>query len=206
MFPKLNGSVGFVQAGLHETSRLLAGWRRTHAWFVSQPDKLDIRTVNGSLHDGMAGLLPLRTPRTRELLWACSNEDWTAYFDNGTSSDALTAIGGLCAQTRLKGVVLTLGASVDPSRKGVQMVLYEGAQTVRYVVLTWEGRWKFMTYGQPLPFEDVDRYATRAKKDRFTEEMLRSYSESLGIRAWNDDFYSDNGVLLSDLRATASAR
>lgn len=80
------------------------------------------------------------------------------------------------------------------------MILYEGKAMVRYVVLTWEGRWQFLTYGEPLPFEDVDRYSRRIKRERFTEEMLRHYAESLGIPAWDADFYGDHGVLLRDTR------
>lgn len=68
------------------------------------------------------------------------------------------------------------------------------------------GPWEFGQFGEPLPFEDVERYQARRVRDRFTMEMLRDYLQELGIRAFDEDFYlppeHNRAVLLkrTDLR------
>lgn len=43
------------------------------------------------------------------------------------------------------------------------------------------GRWVFETAGEALPFERVEHYSKRRKRDRFTCELLREYLASLGV-------------------------
>ena len=37
------------------------------------------------------------------------------------------------------------------------------------------GRWAFSESGERYPFEQIERYAERRRRDRFTREMLRTY-------------------------------
>jgi hypothetical protein len=52
----------------------------------------------------------------------------------------------------------------------------------------------FETRGDPLPFEQVERYKARLKKDRFTFDMLQDYSKALGLRPFDEDFYMPAGT------------
>ena len=68
------------------------------------------------------------------------------------------------------------------------------------------GPWEFGQFGEPLPFEETERYQARRVRDRFTMEMLRDYLQALGIRAFEADYYlppEDNTAVLlerTDLR------
>lgn len=45
------------------------------------------------------------------------------------------------------------------------------------------GRWVFDQFGEPFPFEKVERYQERRVRDRFTFEMLKEYLPE-GAPAW----------------------
>jgi hypothetical protein len=45
-------------------------------------------------------------------------------------------------------------------------------------------------------FEQTDRYLARKIRDRFTSETLAAYAAELGLRPFDEDFYSDRGVLI----------
>lgn len=50
------------------------------------------------------------------------------------------------------------------------------------------GRWIFEESGERFPFEQIERYDERRKRDRFTREMLRDYLKTFSIEAFSDDF------------------
>ena len=51
------------------------------------------------------------------------------------------------------------------------------------------GRWIFETSGEPYDFEQIERYAAKRKRDRFTHEMLAEYLAHFGISAFDESFY-----------------
>jgi len=55
------------------------------------------------------------------------------------------------------------------------------------------GKWSFDTFGEALPFEEVESYQAKRVKDRFTPEMLDRYLKSLGIHAFDEAFYDSPG-------------
>jgi hypothetical protein len=59
-----------------------------------------------------------------------------------------------------------------------------------------EGRWSFHTSGQPLDFEETDRYLLRNRGERLTTEMLRRYADALGIPIGEDEVLTGNGLYL----------
>jgi hypothetical protein len=62
------------------------------------------------------------------------------------------------------------------------------------------GRWSFTENGTPLPFERLDRYESRYKKDRFTLEMMNEYLLELGINAFLEEFYLPSGTKATIIR------
>ncbi len=196
---------GYFRMPLADCAARLERWRRTHAWFAEKPDGLVVRPVPGSFEEGQQRLLPKTGNRQRELLWECA-DGWTAYLDSRFTSDAITAVGGLCSVAGGTGVVV--GRRPAMTGKGMSLVfaLFDGPETVRSIALTWEGGWGFHTFGEPLPFEETDRYLERRKANRFTEEMLERYCRELGIRPWDPDFYGSQGVLFTDLLSAKGSR
>lgn len=58
------------------------------------------------------------------------------------------------------------------------------------------GRWRFDEFGEPFGFEQVDRYAARRKRDRFTSEMLEQYLLALGVPPLEADSLRGPNVLV----------
>jgi hypothetical protein len=57
-------------------------------------------------------------------------------------------------------------------------------------------RWHFEQHGDPLPEEDVERYAARRKRDRLNEAGLMELLERLGVHPWREDTYNFRKKLL----------
>lgn len=51
-------------------------------------------------------------------------------------------------------------------------------------------RWLFHQSGEPLPEEDVTKYAARLKKDRLNEGLMVELLGRLGASPWDETFYS----------------
>ena len=61
------------------------------------------------------------------------------------------------------------------------MAYYAGGEARRYVgLLRDEAQWEFTQSGEPLPFENLDRYARRSPSDRLDRELLLYYVKCLG--------------------------
>ena len=50
----------------------------------------------------------------------------------------------------------------------------------RMVRVMWDDRWDFYEEGEPMPFEQTERYAERLKRKRLTNEMVLDYAKALG--------------------------
>jgi len=53
-----------------------------------------------------------------------------------------------------------------------------------------DGRWTFVEVGEPLPEEDIPRYAARKKRERLDESSMQAMLERLGARPWSSEFYA----------------
>lgn len=136
---------------------------------------------------------------------------WTAYFDNllhGT--DAISAIGHLSRELRCHGLAITsvphtIGRS--DSRRGrpgaVQFTLFGPLPThflnyVRAIEVVYDDRWIFGTSGTEQPFEEIEAYKSRRKRDRFTSEMLDRYCKALGVDVFNPDAYGPDSFFIEN--------
>ncbi|MFB6720066.1 hypothetical protein ACFCV3_07910 [Kribbella sp. NPDC056345] len=192
--------MGFFKVNVAVAAEALERWRRSHAWFAKWQPGLAVEHLEGELSSGIGRLLPFGPERDRELLWDCGDGQWTAYFDDMPASDAVTAVSGLCRQAGFEGVVLTDGVSEFDHGRDLQFVVHKGAETVRAIGSLWEGRRTFETYGEPLPFEETERYTRRLKRERLTSDMLERYCAHLGLFPYDPSFYGQAGYLLSDVR------
>jgi hypothetical protein len=76
---------------------------------------------------------------------------------------------------------------------GGLFTLDEGITTKRIIMLSDQDKWEFDEYGEPLPFEDIEKYKEKYARNRFTPEMLQKYLLHYGIDYFNDDFYMPPG-------------
>lgn len=63
----------------------------------------------------------------------------------------------------------------------------------RYVHVMQNPRWEFWESGEPLPFEQTERYKERIKKKRLTNEMLLDYLLALDWDLRSPDFWKSDG-------------
>lgn len=67
----------------------------------------------------------------------------------------------------------------------------------RLVRVMQDPRWDFFELGEPLPFEQTEKYTERIKKKRLTNDMILDYVEAMGYDVRNPDFWkSDNAAYL----------
>jgi hypothetical protein len=68
--------------------------------------------------------------------------------------------------------------------------LVDFSNTVRAVFVADDGNGLiFSENGEVQPYEDVEKYSSRLKRDRFTPQMLDQYLRALGIGAFDENFY-----------------
>jgi hypothetical protein len=196
----------FLEAPASRAVAAFVEWAAPHA--VAQGRTLEVREVHGNLETAFRSLEPLTSVENRRELFVPTRSQWTAYFDNGWQGTDPSAVKYLCLKLRCRGMRVdavphTLredrpGAS---GRWGAAMFDVYGPKPnpiqnyIRSVVAMNDGgRWIFEEYGEPFPFEQVERYKERIKRKRLTFEMLRDYSAALGVRPFDEDFYLPDGV------------
>lgn len=186
-----NGCYGFVHAPLDDVSTAIERWRLSTASFGGNSARLRVEPIRGDIDAALSDLVPLVQPSSVELIWDCGST-WTAYFSNSKLGRDVRYLSQLLS---CRGVDLVMhDASEHPS---VRFVLHENGETERYVMVTWEGKVQFETYGSPLPFEDTSRYSNRRIRDRLTQEMVVSYARALGIDATEHGFFGHRGVIFA---------
>lgn len=78
-----------------------------------------------------------------------------------------------------------------------------GKEGERVVYAINEYPWTFYEEGTPLPFEQLDRYKYRLKKDRLTEEMICDYMNALGYPIDDEKFFeTDMAYIIEEKPAT----
>jgi hypothetical protein len=153
--------------------------------------------VCSSLSGAFESLLPLSHSKMRRLFVA-TRSDWVACFQNGIQgSDPFPAMSYLAQQMS----VLAMRVCCTPEGARYPATVWElygpeahgglsplGYRRVIAAGIFDDERWVFEESGERFPFEEVDRYTLRRKRDRFTPDMLRRYLNHFGIELFRDDF------------------
>lgn len=66
---------------------------------------------------------------------------------------------------------------------------YYGGQCQRHILCYREPQWVFYEEGIPLPFENVDLYSKRLKKDRLNKDIILQYMSIAGWHLLSKDFW-----------------
>lgn len=202
-YSPLTSSIGFIRAPLEDVVGALSDWRSQIHGHASVED------LHGSLKENLYRLEPLTGGvRPRELVVSTRNPEWTALFDCGIQGgDQTTTVGFLCSEMQVHGVVVTsipdVPASAGVERYGArQFEMFGPLRTeflnyVRTVSVVRDGqRWRFDAAGTVQDFEDVAAYSSRRVADRLTPQMLVRYSAALGLRPFEEDFYTSPSALI----------
>jgi hypothetical protein len=141
-------------------------------------------------------LVPFEAPWSRLLLAPCG--PWTALVNNFLDGGDGTAPGpALCRELEVTCVIASRVPRYGPGHEQTQLeVLGPPGEPplmhVRTVSATaTDGRWEWYESGQPFPFEQPERYASRRKRDRLDRQLLLAYLQALGIPAGSDEAYGE---------------
>lgn len=197
-FP-ITWTLGFVKAPLDVVAAGMA------EWMLTGTDPFLQSRHDGGFEANVGLLEPLVSASPVRFLWVqTANPDWCAIFDNigyalGTQPDG--PVAALSDRLRTEGAVLSSVEGTAPKGRmrwgdrlaGRRLVYHDGASDIVRTVMAhidFNRRWNFEAAGPVQWFEDESFYDQRRIKDRLSHELLDSYAHKLGLRPFDDDFYS----------------
>lgn len=186
---------GLLEASVQRAVDGYLEWQRP----VVARQGLDLQThrVDGDLRSVLGSLLPLTTMVLRRALFVPTASAWTAYFENGyPQTDPASVMPVLAERLPCRALRVLGEPHTYKDRAGrygaVGFELF--APRYRAVTLVNDGgRWDFHASGEPLPFEDIERYGERRKTDRFDFALLRRYLSELDARPFDESWYDPSG-------------
>lgn len=106
---------------------------------------------------------------------------WTAFFDNHTREFVAQAeLFVLCEQMHVDTCFLACAAD-DCDAHFCYFTPVDGEVIERQVMVYEEGGWIFSEQGPPQPYEDLEAYQKRRKRDRLNRQLLLEYGAAIGI-------------------------
>ena len=199
----LTFSVGFLDAPPEEVAAVLV------EFFTRVHDGGRATELGGSFEENLLELPPLTIGSQPKVLLASTALDgWTAMFEGDALGQGVAQLTGLLASQLLK-VRGYFVSSVPPAGNsggplGARQFRVLGPETKLGTVRTVDliennpGRWYFEAGGEVQPFEDVEAYGSRRRRDRFTEKMLVGYAAAVGLRPWDESFYRNPSYLVTN--------
>jgi hypothetical protein len=175
--------------------------------------RFKMNQVSGSLEEVLLNLLPLGVHADR-YLFLPTKSNWTAFFENhfrGTDPSPIHYLARRCNCRTIWIVATSFIMKKQESRgfEGALILEFSGPEDTgttnlnvfRSIRLEKDiGKWSFTLTGTPFPFETLDMYEKRNKKDRFTPEMMNAYLLQLGIDAFHEEFYLPPGTKATLIR------
>lgn len=161
---------------------------RLRAYLDHGADDVRRTDFDGPLEACFRRLEPLCFVKRKEMYLA-TTFGWTAFFQNGTrGSDPFLP---MMQSARALGVT-AMRICITPAKTtwpGVIWEVYESEENGGNAICSRRsiaaandgGRWVFETSGEPFPFEDLERYTAKRKRDRFPADLLWSYLGEMGI-------------------------
>lgn len=188
-----SGRIQFIEAPFERVTKEFSRWMRG-----IQPSSI-IRPHSGSLAALLALLDPYWFPTKRLLVE--TRDGRTAVFSNGHDTYEANVLSG---RLRVRAVVTDFAADIVGNGEvrnhgNVLFELISKGQSVRTVQVSRQASgWVAILLGSPLPFEQVDKYQARVKRERFDLDMLNRYCEALGIKRSDEKFYGPQALLHSE--------
>ncbi|USQ94994.1 hypothetical protein [Caulobacter sp. RL271] len=160
--------------------------------------------------------MPLTSVERRRYLFIPTRSDWTVFLDNGhQGTDAFSPLSYMAEKLSCEAVRATCAPGTrESSDLAVIWELYgpeviDFSNTVRAVFVADDGNGLvFSESGEVQPYEDMGKYSSRLKRDRFTPQILDHYLRAVGIEAFDETFYQPEGqaaILVEKLGPIAPA-
>jgi hypothetical protein len=175
--------IGWWVTFVYAPMSIVEGWL-AQQWFGERPFEV---TRCSPYPDCLSQLEPLESPWTKHLV--VEHGDWTLHVDNSLLGGDPTAPGpALSRSLGCRVVVAGHSPRHGPGHQGTALWVLgpDGEPPLQYLrtvqVDCADGRWSWHESGDPLPFEQVDRYRARMRRDRFDRELLIEYLDAFDIR------------------------
>jgi hypothetical protein len=187
----LTKEFGLIRAPLDQVVPAFVDWIRRHTLASTHT-----RQLTGDVKAAILALLPITTPVSTRHLWLSSRSDWSVYMDNGrlgtNASNVAPVLSSLCRTTAVRAHASEQERGPDGRIMrygGAIFEMYDLGKPTRTIFSVNDGgRWRFGESGKALPFEEPERYASRAVRERFTHEMLGRYMGHLGADVLDDSW------------------
>jgi hypothetical protein len=204
--------LGLIRAPLEVVVTSLSKWH----------DSIGIEYTRNEIDTGLdaafEALLPLSSVMRRRLFVQTAS-DWTVCYQNGIrGSDPFPAMSFLARQLS----VLAMRVCASPPGATWPAVIWEvyappslgGSEPLGYrgsiAAANDGGPWVFSQSGEPFPFEKVEFYSEKRRRDRFTRPLLEEYLGHYHIRPFEDDFLvvdqARPAILLQQVRPVITMR
>jgi hypothetical protein len=196
--------IQFIEAPFDVVTKAFAGWMRRgmirdllgRLGLTDNRHEYKLTRHSGSLAELLSLLDPYWWPSKH--LFVETQFGFTAVFSNGHEtydSFHLSEVLGVRAVVTDFSVDLVIKGEVV-NYGGTTFELLDKGESVRTVQVTRQsGGWDVVILGTPQPFEEVDRYQSRIKRDRFDLDMLNRYCAGLGITRSDDRLYGQRGFM-----------
>lgn len=154
------------------------------------------KIINQDINSAFRYLMPITSGDVRRYIFLETKSEWVAHFNNhfGESDPGTPANIG-----RLYGCPVINYYKFDQPRESFGLnfsysdIDNDGEfDLLRTINLIKEVNLSFYEYGKPFSFEDVQRYKSKFKKERFDGELLKRYLLEFGLRPFEEDFYYPN--------------
>jgi hypothetical protein len=215
----LTARIGFVNLDISKCLDFFVQWNE------KKGKKIEVIKYNDKLEYTLQNLVPIRTTKSDRHLLIPIKSDWTAYFDNGIySSNHIYGtnidlfVSEICKEFNCIGLSTVCLKRKFPEihfdKSYLQFVVYKGenlncedeySSRIRGITLdNYDGLWKFLSDGEPLIFEDIEKYKNERKEERLTLDMIESYFQYWGIDVFNENIYdttdkSNTAYLLKEI-------
>lgn len=201
LLPPITNTIGFVQHELVDTAINFAKWKRK----ISSQE-FTMREVVGDFPDILNTMNPLQTPYTKILLMRTLSP-WTAIFFNESHGwGCREHLSAIAERVHTFGLHISyspiMKAKTNDKMEECGSIFFEvygpenqgdNLNYVRFINLSYDyDRWDFSTWGDPLPFERIQYYKAKRKRDRFNVELLNEYMGHYGIKYFDPKFYMPN--------------
>lgn len=194
-YAPITDTIGFIRCSPARAAEFFVGWQRPIQ--DKRGVSVDAKSIKGNLEASLRRLAPLTSVERRRYLFIPTRSNWTAFLDNGhQGTDAFSPLSYMAEKLSCEAVRATYDPGTrDSSDLAVIWELYgphvvDFSNTVRAVFVADDGNGLiFSESGEVQPYEDVEKYSSRLKRDRFTPQMLDHYLRAVGIEAFDESFY-----------------
>jgi hypothetical protein len=174
----------------HEAIRKLGDqWRKT--FDLDEPSCRDVRVI----YESPDGPNQLPAIQIGILLSEVNGSDGKKTLFVSSVGDGYSSMI-LSLSKAIPGQHLSVNVSrLDIAYPANAINVVDAGKSVRSIHVMLDGdSWVFFQKGEPLSFEDVDRYRARRKKDRLTPQIVSTYLNQIGYGSLRREFWIDEAA------------